>query len=304
MIPKAHASWMAVRASGAVCLKEETQMITAHRKTVPCIAALLWMACAPPDPQLPGTPPAYANARVTALTTGNTMIRFYSGTPGSVGDQVPISGLQPGETLHGITFRPATGGLYGLGSSSRLYLIDPATGAVAPVGTPFATPLSGSVFGFDFNPTVDRIRVVSDTGQNLRLHPDTGAVAGVDMPISPPAAAISAVGYTNSAMGAPVGPTTLYNIDVTGNYLVLQGGINGTPSPNTGVLAGVGPLGVDASGVAGFDILYVNGANIAFAALTVGGASSFYSVSLETGAATRVGSMAGGLTIKSIALLP
>ena len=48
-------------------------------------------------------------------------------------------------------------------------------------GAPAFTPaLSGTAFGFDFNPTVDRIRVVSDTGQNLRLNPDTGAVAAVD----------------------------------------------------------------------------------------------------------------------------
>jgi hypothetical protein len=39
-------------------------------------------------------------------------------------------------------------------------------------------------FGFDFNPTVDRIRVVSNTGQNLRLHPVTGVVASTDTPLT------------------------------------------------------------------------------------------------------------------------
>jgi hypothetical protein len=31
-------------------------------------------------------------------------------------------------------------------------------------------------FPIDFNPVVDRIRIMSDAGQNLRVHPDTGAV--------------------------------------------------------------------------------------------------------------------------------
>jgi hypothetical protein len=36
-------------------------------------------------------------------------------------------------------------------------------------------PLDGTFFGVDFNPTVDRLRVISDTGQNLRVNVDTGA---------------------------------------------------------------------------------------------------------------------------------
>ena len=40
--------------------------------------------------------------------------------------------------------------------------------------------LAGSDFGFDFNPTVDRIRLISDADQNLRLNPMTGGVAATD----------------------------------------------------------------------------------------------------------------------------
>jgi hypothetical protein len=54
---------------------------------------------------------------------------------------------------------------------------DPSSGVATPVGAaPFAIPLAGASFGFDFNPTVDRIRVVSDAGQNVRQHPDLGTV--------------------------------------------------------------------------------------------------------------------------------
>lgn len=37
--------------------------------------------------------------------------------------------------------------------------------------------LEGRSFALDFNPTVDRLRVVSDSGQNLRIDVDTEAVA-------------------------------------------------------------------------------------------------------------------------------
>ena len=109
--------------------------------------------------------------------------------------------------------------------------------------------------------------------------------------------------YTNSSLSASRF-TTLYDIDVTGNKLVRQGGFNGNPSPNTGTLTDVGPLGVDPTGVAGFDIVFLGGSNYAYAAMTVGGATSLYAISLATGAATAVAPIAGGATVKAIAILP
>ena len=117
-----------------------------------------------------------------------------------------------------------------------------------PPVPPFSPALSGTEFGFDFNPTVDRIRVVSNTGQNFRLNPDTGAVAGSDTNLN--GAATTAVGsaYTNDFAGAPA--TTLYAIDATSDSLYIQG----NPSPNGGVLLLVGPLGFNTDGRVGFDI--------------------------------------------------
>ena len=141
--------------------------------------------------------------RVVALTSANALLVFDSKTPGTATAPVPVTGLAQGETLHGITFRPRNNQLIGLGSSSRLYTINPATGAATAIGPgPFTPALAGTVFGFDFNPTVDRIRVVSDTGQNLRMHPDTGAVAGTDANINPAGLSVSAVAYTNSSLSA------------------------------------------------------------------------------------------------------
>src|SRR4029453_12592543 len=108
-----------------------------------------------------------------------------SSTPGTIFGALGITGLQAGETVLGIDFRPATGGLYALGSTSRLYTINPTTGAATQVGAAGAFTLSGTAFGFDFNPVVDRIGVVSDADQNLRLIPDTGALVGVaDTPLA------------------------------------------------------------------------------------------------------------------------
>jgi hypothetical protein len=62
------------------------------------------------------------------VTTTNQLVRFDSATPGTVVAVGAITGIQGGETILGIDFRPATGQLYALGSTSRLYTIDTATG--------------------------------------------------------------------------------------------------------------------------------------------------------------------------------
>ena len=123
-----------------------------------------------------------SNSDFYALANGTQLDKFNSNScnhhsPSPTNSAI-ISGLQSGETILAIDFRPATGQLYGLGSTSRLYVINPMTGAARMIGaTPFTTALSGTIAAFDFNPTVDRIRVVTNTGQNLRLNPETGGLA-------------------------------------------------------------------------------------------------------------------------------
>ncbi len=158
-----------------------------------------------------------------------------------------IVGLQPNEKLLGLDMRPATAQLYALGSSSRLYTINMATGAATAVGTePFTTLLQGTSFGFDFNPTVDRIRVVSNSGQNLRLHPVTGAIAAVDPSLNPGAPSVDAVAYINNTSGATT--TILYDIDYKQDRLYRQ------DPANAGTLINVGYMGINADASNGFDI--------------------------------------------------
>ena len=71
---------------------------------------------------------------------------------------------------------------------ATLYVISTRTGVAGAVGS-FAGvgDLPPGNFGFDFNPSVDRIRVTTDTGLNFRLNPNSGAIAGIDTSIPEPA---------------------------------------------------------------------------------------------------------------------
>ena len=210
------------------------------------------------------------------LTANNSLVRFNARTPGTSLASVTINGLGAGEKLMSIDFRPATGELYALSSASRLYVINTGSGAARAIGSAAFTPaLSGTIGSIDFNPTVDRIRLVSNTGQNLRLHPETGGNAATDAALNGPASpAVTAVGYTNSRAGA--GTTVLYDIDAAAGKLYRQ------DPPNNGTLVEVGALGVTSTAQAGFDI---TPANVALA--TIGG--SLYTIDLATGKAGRIG---------------
>jgi Domain of unknown function (DUF4394) len=221
---------------------------------------------------IPTSPVAYAIDETNNLLIFNFM---NIGTPISKA----ITGLQTGEMILGVDIRPATGQLYALGSSSRLYVLNTASGAATAVGTaPFATLLSGTSFGFDFNPTVDRIRCISNTGQNLRLHPDTGGIAAVDGNLNPATPSVTASAYTNNFAGATT--TVLYNIDSMTDKLTKQ------DPPNNGTQVEVGALGINVEVAGGFDITSRSG--IAYAALKVGSMSSIYTINLTSGAATKL----------------
>ena len=246
---------------------------------------------------------------LTGLTSTGNLVTFDSGTPGTIGSSVAITGLLSAETILGIDRRPATGILYGLGSSSHLYTINTTTGLATVVGaTPFSPALSGTAFGFDFNPVPDRIRVVSTDTSNFRLNPNDGTVAGTDTPLSY-AAGDSGAGitprvvgsaYTNNFNGTAV--TTLFGIDSNRDVLVMQGGPNGVPSPNGGVLTTIGAgLGFNTSDLVGFDISGISG--VAFASLVspTGGAAQLLTINLTTGGATLVGTIGTGLTLTGLA---
>ena len=248
-------------------------------------------------------------AEIDTINNGNVLFTFDSATPGTVLRARTITGLRTGDRIAAIDYRPASPRLlYGMGSSGQLYLINRNTGQAFAVGTP--TPLVGgplASIGFDFNPSVDRIRVTTSFGQNLRLNPDTGALAGTDGPLAyaatdpgrgtPPA--IVGAAYTNNVAGGT--PTTLYVIDATRGVLATQGSVNSAPvSPNTGTLFTVGSLGVRTNTAVGFDI---SGQGQVLATLTSPTTlvTSLYSVNLTTGAATLIGALSGNATYEGLA---
>lgn len=235
---------------------------------------------------IPTDPVAYA------VDNANNFLIFNPMSPATVISK-PITGLALTESIVGIDFRPLNGQIYALGSLSRLYTVNTATGALTPVGAgTLTTLLSGSSFGFDFNPAVDRIRIVSNTGQNLRLHPETGVVVSVDGILKPGSPAISAAAYTNNFTGTT--ETILFDIDHATDKLYKQ-----TP-PNDGSLVEVGSLGVNAESTNGFDIGSASGT--AYAILTVGGVNKIYTINLTTGAATATGDFSKTVTAMTVGL--
>ncbi|MGY2134905.1 DUF4394 domain-containing protein [Hymenobacter sp. HD11105] len=269
----------------------------------------------PQPPSSPTTPPVayttYEFARA-GNTYENGLVVFNPTTP-TITRHLPITGLSAAsDRILGIDLRPATGQLYALVGTNtvqtepvqrstitngRLYTLNPATGAATLVA-PLSFPLFGSTaFGVDFDPVVDRLRLVSDFGQNLLVNPADGTTIqyGRINPASPTtggaAVIVGATAYDNNIAGAA--STNLYVLVVNQDKLSLL-----TP-PNTGGVVEIGSLGVDA-GLASFDI---GGASRkAYAVLSVATTTRFYAISLVTGAATDLGEV--GLPPQSAGVRP
>lgn len=229
-----------------------------------------------------------------ALSGGTVIDKISTARINTVINSATITGLQPMEKILSIDFRPATGQLYGLSSGSRLYVINPLTGVARMIGAnPFTPALSGTVTGFDFNPTVDRIRVVTSNGQNLRLNPETGTVAFTDLNINGvPNAMITGAAYTNNIAGAAT--TTLYDIDITTQKLYKQ------IPPNDGKLVEVGPLKLKIEGEGGFDIAPKD--SIAIGLYSENKKSTLFRVNLRTGEAKKLAKYENGKAYTGIAI--
>jgi hypothetical protein len=237
------------------------------------------------------------------VTSGGSLIGFDTAAPGNILSGVAITGLQQNEVLQGIDVRPATGELFALGSFSRLYKVDRATGVAVMVGTgAFSPALNGSSFGFDFNPTIDRIRVVSDANQNLVLNPISGGAtvatslffaSGDANQTADPNVLHSA--YSNNFSGATT--SQLYGIDTGLDILVTQ-------ANSVGTLGTVGPIGTDVTDVGGFDISGDTGA--AFLAVKDAAAAKtmLWSINLASGAGSFIGEVGGGSTLTALTILP
>lgn len=224
-----------------------------------------------------------------ATSADGKLYRFNPLSPSM--NSVDLMGLESGEQIVGLDFRPAKGILYAISNQSRLLTVNTSNGQLTAVGT-LMPMLSGTSFGFDFNPTVDRIRLVSNTGQNLRLHPDLGTVVATDGNLNPGMPFINGSAYTNNMSMAT--STLLYGIDSETNQLFTQN------PPNDGVLVPVGNLGVNVTAENGFDIGGLS--NQAFALFTVDNMNGVYSINLSNGAATKIADFPVNVTAMAVGL--
>ena len=259
--------------------------------------------------------PALAEAGRTAvvLTEDGQLARFDTDTPGTISGSAALSGLDAEESLLGIDFRPAAPDqLFGLSNFGQLYRINAASGSATKVGAALdadTVPLAGGSYGVDFNPTVDRVRVVSDVGENLRVDPDSGEAvvdavltfaAGDENEGNP--SGVTAVAYGNNDTDAATA-TTLYGLDSSFGVLV------GIDPPNAGTLNTIGATGQDdLPHFVGFDIF---GADEAFAVTTAEDAfgslpslsSRLFGIDLESGLATDIGLIGdGSFQLRGLAL--
>jgi hypothetical protein len=230
---------------------------------------------------------------VVGLTADGRLVCFEDDKPRDTDRIGTVSGLETDTKLVGIDYRPATGDLYGLGDAGGVYIVDPSS-AEGSLRARLNVALQGTQFGVDFNPTVDRLRIVSNTGQNLRANVDDGtttvdtALNYLGPPPVSPALGITGVAYTNNDVD-PNTATTLFDIDSSLDQVAVQA------PPNAGTLNPTGKLLVDTGSSVGFDIystIAITGMTIdndAFASLRSNGVSRLYSIDPLTGRATFAG---------------
>jgi Domain of unknown function (DUF4394)/Calx-beta domain len=281
------------------------------------LAAATVFACA-------AAPVASAGEYAVGATAASPteLVAFDTDAPGTILARVPVGGLLAGETIRGIDFRPTSGELFAVTSILRVLAIDPENGTAQQLGTPLVTNpqyTGASPGGFDFNPAVDRLRLVNGVEDNLRHNPNTflpvdsdndatnGSTPDTDLAFDagdPNAGAnpsVVAVAYDRND-NDPATATTLFGIDSGVDALVTVGGVNGIPSPNGGLLFTRGSLGVNVSDLVALDSAPAPGAGVLWAAAQPVGAtaSTLYTVN-ALGTAVSRGTIAapllGGLSI-------
>ena len=256
----------------------------------------------------------HAQTAIMGITEDDKLFTMADATmPGTITTPVAITGLNAGQVVAGADYRPNTGQLYIMGyaaatNTAQLYTLNTATAVATAVGSSCTLLLGTGSIGFDFNPTVDRIRVVGANGKNYRLHPVTGAIAATDLDLNYAAGdinagqtpSVGAVAYTNSYIGSE--STTLFDYDEARNVLVSQ------VPPNNGTLNTIGLSGIlinSSNRSIDMDIYFnaATGTNTAYlsANTLASNNDNLYTVNTATGTATLVGAIGTGIAVKDIA---
>jgi len=244
---------------------------------------------------------------VYGIDSFGQLVSFRSGAPENLFQQTAILGMESGETIQSLDFRPETSQLLGLSNANSLYAIDAATGVAELVRTP-VVPVAENVFAaIECDPATDTVRLITSAGANYRIDPDTGSIIGRedDLTLAGDAQAkplLADLAYLGLA-GIP-GPTLL-GVDRTGRRLVLVGGENGNPSPDGGVVTNIQTANALPAVADGgrhlFDVEPSGGT-----AYLIAGTSGrdVYQVNLVNGALTPLGTVAGQGTLRAMSVLP
>jgi hypothetical protein len=225
-----------------------------------------------------------ADGRLMATYTTDRPDRFdwFKQIVGFVGDDAAI----------GLDFRVQDGLLYLVGNKGGVYTVKFTPEPVLAKVSQLTVALYGTTFGVDFNPAADRLRVISDNGQNLRHNlaaHTTEEDGNLNTPPSPATTkGVTAAAYTNNDLN-PESGTTLFGIGTILDQVLIQS------PPNAGNLVPTGSLTVDAGLKAGFDVFSVLSGGkassvLGFACLTASdGSTSLYSVNLLNGEVSVIG---------------
>ena len=249
-----------------------TSTPSATSTTTPTPSAISSEATPSATPTATNTPDVTPD--VEALYAGNKIISFNKALPAYPKAPVNLSGVEPGDIISSIDRRPMNNLLYGIGynptsGTVRLYCINSLNGVATAVG-PLGSFVDGSgnptrigvdaatKLEIDFDPTSDRLRVVTSNGQNFRINPNNGrlidgdlggaGVAGVNMDghINGANTFVEAAAYTDNSFNAS--NTTLYTIESTTKSLYIQSPVD------TGSLTTSSIFASDIDSIDGFDL--------------------------------------------------
>ncbi|GGU27406.1 DUF4394 domain-containing protein [Lentzea flava] len=254
---------------------------------------------------------APSGLRAFGISADGTLMATFTTDRPQVLDWVrTIQGFSGDTAAIGLDFRVQDGLMYLVGNKGGIYTVslpyppqypEPVIKKVSQL----TVGLQGTNFGVDFNPAADRLRVISDTGQNLRHDLNAHSTIADTMLTTPPTTGatkgVSAAAYTNNDLN-PDTATTLFDIGTLTDQVLIQ-----SPA-NNGTLAPTGSLTVNAGPNAGFDIYSTlsNGKAVSAAgfATLVGpdGTATLYSINLLTGEATAIGKFPLAITDLAISL--
>ncbi|MFQ3216420.1 DUF4394 domain-containing protein [Paraperlucidibaca sp.] len=204
--------------------------------------------------------------------------------PADDNDGYSVNALDIDEQVLAIDYRNAEGTLYALtrlGSEGRIVTITPTTGVITRVSTLTAdsadttdafSSLNANVsYTIDFNPTVDRLRIIGSDDSNYRVDVLTGQTF-TDGPVSISSATIAGVAYTDNFSAGAGRTTTLFGIDTSTDALYSFSSANAGTLATPSKTLDIG----DVTAVNGFDI--DPSSNALTAVLSVAGSPAVYSL--------------------------